>query len=163
MPSISAELRATGSSTKPAPSACTGGPPSTAVKATAPPGGCKQRSANMAAIASAPASGAVHRPVPTSLTQATPTSAETMLPPITAQGWDMGPAGTQNSSTAEAPIDATSHMPALPSNTTLSQAVSPSAASAQAAARSCSVGAAVLAGGIRCLKKEMTAGGMKQS
>src|SRR5579859_7437419 len=81
-------------------------PPSTVVKATAPLGGCRQRSANIAPIdrqTAAPAAGTgsgIRRQ------QVMPTSADTRLPPTIDQGWASGLAGTANSSNAEAPIGA---------------------------------------------------------
>jgi hypothetical protein len=43
--------------------------------------------------------------------QATPTSAENMLPATTGQGWASGLAGSAKTSTALAPSGATSHWP----------------------------------------------------
>ncbi len=60
----------------------------------------------MVPIARHPASGAASSTSGTRWKQATPTSAETVFPPTTAQGWASGLLGTQNSSTAEAPIGA---------------------------------------------------------
>ena len=54
----------TGPGTKPQPSWCTAGPPSTAVSAMAPPGGCRQRNARMAPTARAPASAAAQAASP---------------------------------------------------------------------------------------------------
>jgi hypothetical protein len=97
-----------GSSTKRYPSACTAGPPITAVSATAPEGGCTQRSANMPPIAIDTASAEATTGSSTSSAHVTPTVAATRLPPRIDHGCASGLAGTANSSTAEAPIGATS-------------------------------------------------------
>src|SRR5262245_52222847 len=83
---------------------------STASSAVAPPGGCRQRKANMAKIATPPATPAANAvcDAGNSSTQAIPTSAETVLPPTTAQGCASGLDGTANTSTALAPMGATS-------------------------------------------------------
>ena len=83
-------------------------PVSVASSAQAPPGGCRQRSANINAMAPptasaiASAGGAIQR------AQAMPTRADKTLPPMTGQGRAIGLAGTPNTSTAVAPIGATS-------------------------------------------------------
>src|ERR1700758_2156255 len=84
------------------------GPPSTAVNATAPDGGCTQRSANIPLIDSATASAAASVGSPTTIAQVTPIVADTRLPPMIDHGCASGLAGTANSSTADAPIGETS-------------------------------------------------------
>ena len=81
---------------------------STINNAVAPPGGCRQRSTNIAPMAAPTANAAASAGGPTQCTQATPTSAETAWPPTTAQGCAIGLAGAPNTSTALAPIGATS-------------------------------------------------------
>ena len=82
---------------------------STINSAAAPPGGCRQRSRNMSAMASATAAAATAMGGSGSqCRQAMPTSAETVLPPSTAQGWASGLAGRPKTSTALAPSGATS-------------------------------------------------------
>lgn len=107
----------------------------------------------MAAIARPPASGAPiwgARPV---LTPATPTSAETTLPPITAHGWASGLAGRQNSSTAEAPIGAISHRPAAPPVQVHSTPVRISARKAATLARHCSRRPGLSGGGSKAVSQ----------
>ncbi len=91
---------------------------STASSADAPPGGCRQRSANMAKIApptATPAASAVCEGG-NSITQAMPISADTVLPPMTDHGCASGLDGTANTSTALAPMGATSHGSAASGN-----------------------------------------------
>src|SRR3954463_506326 len=96
--------------TKPYPIACTAGPPNTAVNATAPLGGCRQRSANMAAIASDAAMAAASTGSPISLAQVTPINPAATLPPMMDHGCARGLAGAANSNTAEAPMGAMSQI-----------------------------------------------------
>jgi hypothetical protein len=63
----------------------------------------------MAAIANAMAAAEASIGSGTTLATATPTSAETTLPPIAGQGRANGLAGTANNRTAEAPIGATTN------------------------------------------------------
>src|SRR6478752_6439924 len=98
-----------GSNTKPKPNEWIDGPPRTAVSATAPDGGCTHRSVNIAQIAKAIASAAASTGSAIQVAQATPTVADTRFPPIIDQGCASGLAGTAKSSTAEAPIGATSN------------------------------------------------------
>src|SRR5690349_10567098 len=98
----------TGANTKPKPAACTAGPPSTAVSATAPLGGCRQRSRNITAIEKKIAADAAATGSSISFAQLTPINPATRLPPTIDQGCASGLAGTANSSTADAPIGATS-------------------------------------------------------
>lgn len=83
-------------------------PPMTAVSATAPEGGCTQRSANMPPMANDTASADASTGSPIIRAQVTPTTDATRLPPMMDHGCASGLAGTANSSTAEAPIGATS-------------------------------------------------------
>ena len=106
--SSSADWIRIGSSTNVYPSACTAGPPITAVNATAPEGGCTQRSANMPAMAIDTASAEATTGSFTNSAHVTPTVAATRLPPMIDHGCASGLAGTANSSTAEAPMGATS-------------------------------------------------------
>ncbi len=85
------------------------GPPSTAVSATAPLGGWRQRSANIAPIARQEATLAASAMSSMWAAHVTPISADTMLPPTMDQGCASGLAGTANNSTAEAPIGAMNH------------------------------------------------------
>jgi hypothetical protein len=64
----------------------TAAPPITAVIAAAPPGGCRQRSRDMAIMANAKARPAARATSGTNRATATPTAAEITLPPITGQG-----------------------------------------------------------------------------
>src|SRR5688572_2592723 len=77
--------------------------------AAAPPGGCKQRRVNIAAIAAATATAPATAGSGMNQTHSTPTNAETVLPATTAHGCASGLAGTANTSTALAPSGATSH------------------------------------------------------
>src|SRR3984957_7662702 len=97
-----------GANTNSNPRACTAGPPSTAVSATAPEGGCTHLNANIAPIDNATAIGAASTGFVIQVAHATPITADTILPPMIDQGWASGLAGTANSSTAEAPLGATS-------------------------------------------------------
>ncbi len=101
----SSELASTGNSAKAG--SCT--PASATSSAVAPPGGCRQRSANISAMAAPTAAAAASSGDGMRCAQAMPTSAEKLLPPTTAQGCASGLAGTPNTSTAVAPIGATSH------------------------------------------------------
>jgi hypothetical protein len=107
--SSKAELTATGTSAKPNPRSCTAAWPSTAVMATAPPGGWTQRKGNIRASARPAAKAAAAGVGPSHRKTATPTRADITLPTITGQGWARGLLGTANSSTADAPIVAASH------------------------------------------------------
>ena len=122
------------------PAAAIAGPPMTAVKAAAPPGGCRHRSSDIARMAPPTARPLAIAGDGTSAATATPTSAETTLPPITGQGWASGLAGTAKMSTADAPIGATRKIQAdvWPTAIAVTSAVSaiPTAAPAQAASRS---------------------------
>jgi len=80
-------------------------PDSTTNNALAPPGGCRQRSRNIAPMARPTTEPATHGSTPKACTQRMPTSADTVLPPITAQGCAIGLAGTPKTSTALARID----------------------------------------------------------
>ena len=82
------------------------GPPRTAVSATAPLGGCRQRSAIMAAMARLMASALARNGSGTSSATVTPTKAETKFPHRIDQGCASGLEGTANNRTAEAPIGA---------------------------------------------------------
>ncbi len=82
------------------------GPPSTADSATAPLGGCMQRSANMKAIDTPKAKAAAMAMSLIKSAKVTPTTAAIVLPPIIDQGCAKGLAGTANNKTAEAPIGA---------------------------------------------------------
>jgi hypothetical protein len=93
------ELMAIGTSGNQKPARATAAPPTTAVSAAAPPGGCSERVSDMMRMASG---GLV-----TSVATVTPTKAEIVLPPTIDQGWASGLAGTAKSSTAEAPMGAT--------------------------------------------------------
>ncbi len=99
----------TGTRAKPYPRSVTAAPPITEVRATAPPGGCRQPSSDISAMEPATASEAANSGSGTNFAQLTPTRADRMLPPITALGWVSGLAGTANNSTAEAPSGATSN------------------------------------------------------
>src|SRR5690606_29281188 len=103
-----------------------------------PPGGCRQRRANIAAIASPPANAATGAPWPSQVAQLTPIRAEIRLPPIIDQGWASGLAGAANSSTADAPIGAISQGLALPNTSRQSQPLNsnPSTAPTQLSTRS---------------------------
>src|SRR5690349_375559 len=79
----------------------------TATNAAAPPGGCKHRRKNIAAIAQATATAPATARSGMNRTHRTPISAEIKLPPTTDQGCASGLAGTQNTSTALAPSGAT--------------------------------------------------------
>ena len=86
-------------------------PPSTIINEVAPPGGCRQRSTSISAMALPTASAAAISAEPrrcTPCTPAMPTSADNVLPPTTAQGCAIGPAGSANTSTALAPRGAIS-------------------------------------------------------
>ena len=98
------ESSSTGSSAKRQSVVCS----STASKAVAPPGGWRQRSRNISAIAAPTATAAAAAGSGSSVAQASPTSAEAVLPPITDQGCASGLAGTANTSTALAPSGAAS-------------------------------------------------------
>jgi hypothetical protein len=102
------EFRATGTKGNRKPALITAGPPSTAVSAAAPPGGCRQRVNDMAAMASATARPDAITGSCTKCATVTPTSAEIELPPMIDQGCASGLDGTAKSSTADAPIGATS-------------------------------------------------------
>ncbi len=67
-----------------------------------------QRSANMPPMASDTASADASTGSPIIRAQVTPTTEATRLPPMMDHGCASGLAGTANSSTAEAPIGATS-------------------------------------------------------
>jgi len=96
-------------------------PASVTSKADAPPGGCRQRNVNMRPIASATAKAAVHSDDPNISTHATPASADSVLPAKTAHGCASGLAGTPNTSTADAPMGATSQGHASPAKRWLLQ------------------------------------------
>lgn len=129
------------------PAAWMAGPPITAVSATAPPGGCRQRSANIAAIAvlaaSAHSSG-TGSTSPKQRMQITPISPLTTLPPMADHGCASGLAGSANSSTEDAPIGATRKMEPPGNRYSPIRAVSSRPNRAPPAARNCSRRLAVL-------------------
>lgn len=98
----------TGMIGKSRPSAATDFPPITAVSAAAPPGGCRQRSNDIARMAPPTASPAATGIDDTNSAVTTPTAADTTLPPTIDHGCASGLEGTANSSTADAPTGATS-------------------------------------------------------
>src|SRR5689334_6496323 len=102
------ELSPTGTKANSTPQLATAGPPSAAVSAAAPPGGCRQRAKDITAIASATAAPAARTGSWMNCATSVPVKAESVLPPMIDQGCASGLAGTANSSTAEAPIGATS-------------------------------------------------------
>ena len=83
--------------------------PSTALSATAPPGGCRQRASDIINMAVATANAAAKAGSPIACATTTPKMPEMKLPPTIDQGWASGLAGTANSSTADAPIGAMIH------------------------------------------------------
>ncbi len=85
------------------------GQPSTALSATAPPGGCRQRSSDMTSIAAETASAAARAGEPTACATHTPISADAALPPAIDHGWASGLDGTAKRRTADAPIGAMIH------------------------------------------------------
>ena len=91
--------------------------------ATAPEGGCTQRSVNIAQIATATATAAAGTGSGIHIAAVTPTVAETRLPPMIDQGCASGLAGTANSSTAAAPIGAMNQGSAAPSHCSASACV----------------------------------------
>jgi hypothetical protein len=100
------ELRATTSNGKANPACQIAGPPITAVIATAPPGGCRHRSRDMARMAHATATPRASAECPKILNIRTPVTADTTFPPRMDQGCASGLEGTAKSRTAEAPIGA---------------------------------------------------------
>ncbi len=100
-------MSATGTNGNRRPQFATTGPPSTAVNAAAPPGGCRQRVKDITAIATATAIPVAISGSGTNIVDRTPTKAEIVLPPTIDHGWASGLAGTANSRTADAPIGAT--------------------------------------------------------
>src|SRR5690242_16349566 len=102
------EFNATGTKGNRNPALTTAGPPSTPVNAAAPPGGCRQRANDIAAMASATARPEANTGSWMKCATVTPTSADMELPPMIDQGCANGLAGTAKRSTAEAPIGATS-------------------------------------------------------
>lgn len=103
------EFRHTGTSGK-SRSVCTprfAGCSNTAVRAAAPPGGCRVRVAAISIMASPTAKPAASHEGATKSPTAIPTAADKVLPPITARGVASGLAGTANTSTLDAPIGAT--------------------------------------------------------
>ena len=89
------------------PQLATAGPPRTAVRAAAPPGGWRHRVKDIAAIANDTPTPVAMMGSLIRLAASTPMMAEIVLPPMIDHGWASGLAGTANSSTAEAPIGAT--------------------------------------------------------
>ena len=87
---ISTAFASTGNSTKRGSTAWL----STANSAVAPPGGCRQRSANMAAMARPTAAALAQAVSGIHAAQATPTSAATVWLPTTDQGCASGLAGS---------------------------------------------------------------------
>jgi hypothetical protein len=81
---------------------------STASRAAAPPGGCRQRALNIRPMAPATATAAPSAGSGIQLAAAMPTTADSVLPPMTDQGCASGLAGTANTSTALAPSGAIS-------------------------------------------------------
>lgn len=81
-------------------------PPTTAVSAMDPPGGCRHRSTDIAASDSPTESPAAIGSEGAALTVITPTRAETTLPPMMAQGCASGLLGIANRRSADAPMGA---------------------------------------------------------
>ena len=77
-------------------------------RAMAPPGGCRQRPANITAMAKPTAAAEAQAGSGIRLAQVMPTSADSVLPPTTDQGCASGLPGTANTSTALAPNGAAS-------------------------------------------------------
>ena len=98
------ELVSTGNSTKARDCSCI----STISKATAPPGGCRQRMSIMRAIARPTASAAASIGPGSQWAHSSPTSALSVLPATTGQGCANGLAGAVKTSTALAPTGAMS-------------------------------------------------------
>ncbi|MDT4834918.1 hypothetical protein FQZ97_685700 [compost metagenome] len=111
---------------------------STASNAAAPPGGCRQRAKNIRPMAPPTATAAARAGSGIQLALAMPTTADSVLPPITDQGCASGLAGTANTSTALAPSGAISQTapPSEPASQRHSTAVTNSPRAAPPTARS---------------------------
>ena len=101
------EFRQTGTKGNRKPEEAMAGPPMSAVSAAAPPGGCRLRVNDIAAMASETPTPMASTGLGMKWAAVTPIRAEIVLPPMIGQGWASGLAGTAKSSTAVAPMGAT--------------------------------------------------------